>query len=182
MQKKKKKIALFGNVRVLAMAALLCAVSAVMKLLSINLGEVIRFSFENFPIIFAGIFFGPVIGGAVGVVADLLGCLLHGFGVIPLITLSSLCVGVFAGCVPLVFKRISNATIITSTFLAHVIGNMLVKTFALSLTYGTPFDVLIWRVPIYVITAFVESVLIIILYKSRVIKNGIERVKKNELQ
>ncbi len=178
----KNKIALFGNVRVLAMAALLCAVSAVMKLLSINLGEVIRFSFENFPIIFAGIFFGPVIGAAVGVVSDLLGCLLHGFGIIPLITLSSLCVGAFAGCVSLVFKKINNVTIISATFLAHIVGNMIVKTFALSLTYGTPFDVLIWRIPIYIITAFVEAVLIIVLYKSSVIRKGIERVKKNELQ
>ncbi len=178
----KKKIALFGNVRVLALAALLCAVSAVMKFLSINLGDVIRFSFENFPVIFSGIAFGPIIGGAVGIVSDLLGCLLRGYSIIPLITVSSMCIGIVAGCVSMLFKKNNNIMIVLSVFSAHIIGNMIVKTFALSIVYSTPFSVLLWRVPIYIITALVESFIIIVLYKSRMIKNGIERVKKNELQ
>ena len=59
---------------------------------------------------------------------------------------------------------------------------MLIKTYALSVTYGTPFDVLVWRVPIYIVTAFAEAVILIVLYKSKVIRRGIERVKNNELQ
>ena len=70
---------LFGNVRVLIIAGLLIAMSSVFgKLLAFDLTPFIRISIENLPIIMAGIFFGPFVGGAVGLGADLLGCALKG--------------------------------------------------------------------------------------------------------
>ena len=64
------------------MLTMLSAMSIVLgKLLAVNLGEVLRLSFENLPIIFAGLAFGPLAGAAVGLVADTVGCLLVGYAI-----------------------------------------------------------------------------------------------------
>lgn len=64
-------IALFGNIRVMAVAALLTALSIVLgKYLAVNVTDSLRISFENLPILMAGLFFGPLIGGVVGAAAE----------------------------------------------------------------------------------------------------------------
>ena len=68
---------LFGSPRILCAAALLAALSIVLgKYMAIST-PIFRFSFENLPILMAGIFFGPIIGAAVGLIADIVGCLLE---------------------------------------------------------------------------------------------------------
>lgn len=75
--KEKNRVKLFGSLQVMTMSAVLVAISIVCgKYLALNFGSVLRFSFENLPIILAGIMFGPVVGALVGGVADLIGALL----------------------------------------------------------------------------------------------------------
>ena len=81
-QNKKGRSALFGSLRIMTVAALLAAMSFILgKFLQIPnpFSEIIRLSFENLPILFAGICFGPIVGAATGAVADLVGCLLYGY-------------------------------------------------------------------------------------------------------
>ena len=81
----KAKIAVFGNLKTLVICSLFVAISIVCgKYLAIRGGDILRFSFENLPIILAGIAFGPLAGAVVGVVADLLGCLLVGYAINPI--------------------------------------------------------------------------------------------------
>ena len=176
--KKQKKIALFGSVKVLVFAAFLCAVSGVMKLLAPS-ADTWRISLENFPILFAGITLGPLIGGAVGIASDLLGCLFRGYAVNPFITLASMIIGIISG---LSFKAVKSKKkelpIVTAVYLGHIISNIAIKTIVLSKMYGMAFEVLIAeRTVTYLITAAVESLIIIILYKNNAIKKGLERVK-----
>lgn len=176
---KQKKIALFGSVKVLVFAAFLCAISGVMKLIAPS-SDTWRLSFENFPILFAGITLGPFVGGAVGIASDLLGCLFRGYAINPFITLASMIIGVTSG---IVFKAIKSKKeeipIITAVFLGHIISNMVMKTIVLSKMYGMALEVLIpERTITYLITATVESIIIIVLYKNNAIKNGLERVKR----
>ena len=78
--------------------ALLTALSAILKLAQIPVGnDFLRISFENLPLLLAGYLFGPLAGGITGVCADLLGCLLRGYAVNPIITLGAGLVGVMAG-------------------------------------------------------------------------------------
>ena len=78
----------------LCLSALLAALSIVLgKYLSIST-PLFRLSFENLPILMAGIFLGPLAGGIVGGVADLLGCVLVGYTINPIITLGGILVGV----------------------------------------------------------------------------------------
>ena len=67
------------SVRVIVLIGLLAAMSIVFgKLLAINIGNSFRISFENLPILMAGIFFGGPAGFVTGVLADVIGCLIVG--------------------------------------------------------------------------------------------------------
>ena len=176
-----KKIALFGSVKIMVFAALLCALSGVFKFLAPS-GDTWWISFENFPIVFSGIVLGPYVAAAVGIVSDLLGCLFRGFAVNPFITLASMLVGLFSGLTFKAFKRNKTAGIAVAAFVAHAGGNIIVKTIALSAMYGMPFWILLAeRSVTYIITAAVESLIIIILYKNKAIKSGLRRVIDDEL-
>ena len=78
-KKHRRRVALFGSVQGLCFAAILAAMSLILgKFLQIPnpFQEFIRISFENLPVMLAGIAMGPVVGALVGTVADLLGCFL----------------------------------------------------------------------------------------------------------
>ena len=58
-----------------------------------------RFSFENTPIIFAGMIFGPIVEALVGTVADLVGCVMVAYEINPLVTLGAALIGLISGIV-----------------------------------------------------------------------------------
>ena len=101
-------IAVFGNPRALCLAALLAAMSMILgKFLQIPtpFAEFVRISFENLPVILAGILLGPIAGAMTGVVADLVGCLAYGYTINPLITLGAGAVGLVAGVLAWLLAR-----------------------------------------------------------------------------
>ena len=76
--------------RVSVLMAMLSAISIICgKYLAFGVGNVLRFSFENLPIIFASVALGPIPGMLVGIVADLVGCLMVGYTINPLVTLGA---------------------------------------------------------------------------------------------
>ena len=101
---RKRKISL--DLKILCQLAMLIAISIVAgKYLALSLGNVLRFSLENLPVIFAGIAFGPIAGILVGVAADLIGCLLVGYTINPIVTIGAAVVGGTAGLCALVFSE-----------------------------------------------------------------------------
>lgn len=183
--KKKNVLSVFKSTRGLVICALLAAFSAVFgKFLSINIGDSIRFSFENMTIILAGYVFGPVAGGMVGIIADLLGCLIKGFSINPFITLGAMTVGVVAGLAPYLFRAFEDGTrakkwflafeVFFTTFAAHIAGNMIVKSVAMAYSFGTPMKVLALRVPIYVATGLIEGTVIYLLMRSKAVRGLFE--------
>ena len=93
------------NLKILAVSALFAAISFICgKFLAISIGETIRFSFENLPLILIGIVFGPTVGALTAVVADIVGCLLRGYAINPLLTAAAAFIGFFEG---LIFQSIS---------------------------------------------------------------------------
>ena len=167
--------------KIVAILSMLCAISIILgKYLAIPGGEVLRFSFENLPIIFAGIAFGPFAGIAVGVVADLIGCVLVGYAINPIVTAGAFTVGLVSGLVSLltkkVFKLPVGLTVILSVTLAHLLGSVVVKTFGLSKFYDMPFFVLmLWRLLNYAIVGVLEALLLYFLLKNKRISSEIAR-------
>ena len=164
------------NLRALILTAIFAALSIVLgKFAAINVGETIRISFESFPIMLTSFLFGPIYGLACGVLADTLGCVLRGYALIPLITVASALMGV----IPALMRRLLpvkdlTAKVMISGVTAHVICSMLIKTVALDLVYKTGFFALLaTRVPIYIVTAAVESYLCAVILKTKFVKKEI---------
>ena len=85
------------SVRTLTMLALLVAMSIVFsRVLSISTGFV-RFNLGSLPVLLAAVVFGPGAGFAVGAVADIIGGVLAGYAINPLITLGAGAIGLVAG-------------------------------------------------------------------------------------
>ena len=138
----------------------------------LNLGTGLRITFENLPIIVSGIMFGPVIGGCVGCVADLLSCLLSGQAPMPWVLVGSVLVGVMAGITSkLIIRKNGYLKIIVAEFLAHLIGSMTVKTLALYVVFG---PIVFLRIPISIGIVIVETVLICAMYKNKTVRKLID--------
>lgn len=169
--------------RVMVICAFLTAVSIVMgKYLAINLSDVLRFSFENLPIILAGIAFGPIAGAAVGVVADLLGCVLVGFGVNPLVTIGAALIGAVAGIFRYLFNKPGGVSLFLKIFLAeisaHIVGSVIVKTIGLSAWYDMDLVILmLWRALNYLIISAAEIPLLFAILKNRAISRQIDIIR-----
>ena len=164
------------TLRALILTAIFAALSIVFgKFAAINIGDTIRISFENLPIMLTSFLFGPVYGAACGLIADLLGCVLRGYALIPLITAASALMGV----IPWLVKRFlpvknQTASVMVSGFVSHVVCSMIIKTLALDLVYKTGFFALLaTRVPIYIATAVVESYLCALVLRNKFIKKNV---------
>lgn len=92
--------------RQIAVCALLCALNVVLaRFFTVMPTAVVRFSIEAVPVLLAGYFFGPIFGILVGFVGDTVGCMFSAYGWDPLISVSPMLVGAFAGLLrPLVYK------------------------------------------------------------------------------
>ena len=179
----KGKIALFGTLKVMVAVSLLCAMSIVLgKYLAINVGEVLRFSFENMPIILAGMMFGPVIGTVAGVAADLIGCLLVGYAVNPIVTAGAAAIGFLSGLIWLLFGKTKlpyALKILVPVFVSHLIGSVVIKTVGLSALYDMPLVVLmLWRALNYLMIGAAEYVLLYFIMKNKAINSQFEFLKR----
>lgn len=142
----------------------------------LTLTPFVRITFENMPIILAGVMFGPLCGVAVGVASDLISSLLTGQNINLIITAGAGCVGLFAGSVSyftnrLMIKIPRNVVITLSCIAAHFMGCVVVKTVGLYWYYyiGTvPFLYLFAiRFGLYFAICVIE-----ILFISLILKNN----------
>lgn len=91
MQKNKK---MTWDTRTLVFLGLLVAMHIVLvRLVVIDLGSY-RITIGSVCTILAGLWFGPVAGGVSGLISDVLGCILKGYAINPLITVAAILWGV----------------------------------------------------------------------------------------
>ena len=180
MKNKTSQKRLSGNLQLLAVAAFLAALSIVCgKYLAFSIGNVLRFSFENLPILLAGMMFGPITGMLVGIVADLLGCVMVGYAINPLVTLGAACIGLLSGLLFHATKKLSLVwqTCIT-VILTHLVASVIVKTYGLAQYYNMPFHILLlWRLLNYVIVGVAEWLLIYTVLKNRALRRRFETLR-----
>ncbi len=174
-----------NSLRMLVVLSLFCAISIVAgKYLAIRGGDILRFSFENLPIIMSGMLFGPFAGLAVGVVSDLIGCVLVGYTINPVITVAGGLIGIISGLIyPLLrTMRAPYWLRITATvFIAHLICSVVIKTFGLLMFYDMEWWVLmLWRALNYLIVGVLENILIYVLMKNRAFLNAVKPLLKRD--
>lgn len=174
------------NIKLIVSLAMLSALSIIFgKYLGINAGEYLRFSLENMPIIFAGVAFGPICGATVGIVADLVGCLMVGWVPIPWVAVGAALIGAVSGAVPYLIEKTPvprTLSIPISVFCAHLLGSVLVKTIGLSDFYGNPYLVLLlWRLLNYLIIGVIDGFILCVLLGNKGIKLQIKEIGGREL-
>ena len=162
-----------NSVRTLTMLALLVAMSIVFSwVLSISTGFV-RFSL---PVLLAALLFGPGAGFAVGAVADMIGGVLAGYAINPLITLGAGAIGLVAG---LAWQKLpglrTGLRLQISVLLGHFVGSMVITSLALRIFYGYPWATLAVRIPNALILAAVNTVLLRILLENRTLMKMVKK-------
>ena len=171
---------LFGSVKRMVLCAMMVAMSVVIGTICknyLNFADgLLRITFENLPILLAGIFLGPVAGGMVGVTADLVSYLLssQAYPPNPVVTLGACAVGVVAGLMAkYVIKTRGIKQIILSSLAAHVVGSMIIKTLGLFAIYQ--WAVLI-RIPVYLVISTLEIILLCTLWRQRSFRQMLENL------
>ena len=164
------------SVRTLTAMALLIAMSIVFsRVLSISTGFV-RFNLGSLPVLLAGILFGPWAGFVVGMVADIIGGVLAGYAINPLITLVSGAVCLVAG---LAWQKLpglrTGLRLQISVLLGHFVGSMVITSLALRIFYGYPWATLAVRIPNALILAAVNTVLLRILLENRTLMKMVKK-------
>ncbi len=169
----------FGNLRVLCFAAMLAAMSVALAYLAklvFGLAP-FRITFENFPIIFGGISFGPFIGAMIAVVADLSSCLLSGQAPNPLILVGAISIGVTSGVLGrYVFAAKNWFSLFLTEALAQIIGSIVLKSWALHAYFGYAWALLLPRVPVYLCIIVAESYLLYAICKNKQLVTLLERI------
>lgn len=187
MQKRaKKKVAVFGDAYVMAASSIFVAISIVCgKYLAVNVGQIIRFSFENLPIILAGIAFGPLVGAVVGATSDLLGCVLVGYQINWILTIGAASVGLISGATYRLLGSFRDGVRLTFTvFLSHIIGSVIIKAVGLHAWYSIPlYELMLWRLVNYVIVGASELTVIIVILKNKTVRRqlGMDMGRKSNI-
>lgn len=153
--------------------SLLCAMSIVLgKYLAIPWGNILRFSLESAPILFAAFVYGPISALGVALVADLLGCLLVGYAINPLVTLGAAAIAIVAALSFRLLRMLPLAARVgLSAFFGHMIGSVLIKTLGLSVFYDIDLGILmLWRLLNYVIVCIMDVGAVYLLLKSPVLR------------
>ena len=180
-----QKNMLFRSIKELTLAAMLVAMSVVIGIFCKSVlnfgGGLFRITFENLPIIISGLLFGPVVGGVSGLASDLISYLLSGqaYPLNVIVTIGAVAIGIISGTVSRFFiKKRGSFQIIVSGGLAHAVGSMIIKPIGLFQFYSWA---VLWRIPLYLVIAPMEILLICLLFKNngfcRLI-NGLDKEKK----
>ena len=164
----------------LVLGAMLAAMSVVIGMFCksfLNFGGGLwRVTFENLPIILAGIFLGPLTGGMVGVVSDLTSYLLSPQIYPPnlVVTFGAFAVGVISGFMAkFAVRQRGSKQIALSAAAAHVIGSMIIKPIGLFQFYQ--WAVLV-RIPLYLVIAPLEILLLCLLWKQKSFRKLFEKM------
>ena len=172
---------LFGSIKRMALCAMLVAMSVVIGIFCksfLNFSNgLLRITFENLPILLAGVFLGPIAGGAVGIASDLVSYLLSPQTYPPnlIVTLGACTVGVVAGLMAkFVIKSRGRKQIILSCAAAHLAGSMIIKTIGLFTFYQ--WGVLV-RFPLYLVIASLEILLLCVLWHQKSFRRLFENLK-----
>ena len=184
-------IAVFGNPRAMCLAALLAAMSLILgKFLQIPtpFSQIVRISFENLPLLLAGMYLGPIAGMLTAVVADLLGCVLYGYAINIGVTAGAGAIGLVAGLVSMIVSMLAPKLPLLARLslvggLSHLVGSVLLKTAALAAWYLSSYDIgygemMLWRALNYLIIGALEVVILYVLLRHRGFARQLERMCK----
>ncbi len=191
MHNNKKKKLLFSTKKLVFMAVMIALSIILGKFLAINVTTMIRISLENLPIILTAVTLGPLAGGMVAFVSDIIGCVIRGYEINPIVTFGAIAIGVICGLIAKQ-RTISKkwvVKLVIAVYVAHFFGSVLIKTLGVSAFYLSNYNMgfvplFFIRFGVYIVTAAIEIGIILLLMKNKSLRSqllNVKREKKNEL-
>ena len=149
------------ELRTLAAAAMLLAITVVLGFYRLQLTDYIRIGFDSVAKELTGMLFGPVTGCMVGGLSDLISYMIKPVGgFFPGFTISAMAAGIIYGVV--LYKRpLSLTRIIAANSIVAVFVNLLLNTYWLTLLYG---DAYLALLPVRAVKQLVMLPIDIILF------------------
>ena len=126
--------------------AILMALNVVLtRVGSIRIGgggvELVRIGFGGYPIIFAGIAFGPLAGGIVGTIGDIVGHFMSPMGpYMPHFTMTAALTGIIPGIVMMLFKENKNSfwKLLLAIGIGQIITSVLLVPYFMKTLFSAP--------------------------------------------
>ena len=114
---------------------------------------------------------------AVGAVADIVGGVLAGYAINPLITLGAASIGLVGGWLwqTLPHTLRLGQRLLLSVVAAHVVGSIIINSLALHIFYGYAWSVLAARVPNALILTAVNTVLLRLLMENKAVMAAVKK-------
>ena len=138
---KKKPKALF-SIKDIAILGVLLALYVVTGVFSIRIGSIFKIGFTFVAIACAGAIYGPVAGGTVGALGDVLAFLVNPTGAyFPGFTLTAFLSGVVFGV--FLRKKAGVFRIIIASFIVEVVGGLVLNTFWISIIVNKGYTALV---------------------------------------
>ena len=165
--------------KVMAVAAMLIAIGVILGFFSVQLTEFIRIGFSGIPNELASMLFGPVVGGIMGGIGDILKFLIkptgpYFFGYTLNAMLGPVIYGIFFYHRPIQLGRVVAAKITVA-----LLVNLLLGTWWLTILYGKGFlAILPARFIKPVVSVPIESVIFYVLAKTLERSKAISMIKK----
>lgn len=133
----------FRDVRSLALAGILIAIGVVLTFLRVFITQSLAISFAFLPLATGSMLFGPLMGGAIGMLTDLVGYAVRPAGpFFPGFTLSACLTGIIYG-IMLYRKPLHPVRVFLAGVLNTLVVNLLLNSLWLSILYGNAFIVLL---------------------------------------
>ncbi|MDD7761571.1 MAG: folate family ECF transporter S component [Firmicutes bacterium] len=117
-----------NKLQIMVKCAFLAAISIILtRFLVIMPTPALRISLGAIPIALAGLMYGPVYGGLVGLVADLIGVIINSQGTPHLgFTISSMLTGVIPGLVQMLYMKRDENKLIASSIMSSLLVNVII--------------------------------------------------------
>ena len=170
----KNKNTMSMTTKVIVYGALFAAMAAVLgQLLAIRPTPDMKFTLDKFVLFLSGMFFGPLVGGMVGLVAEFAGGNLFGMGFTPWLCLPAVLYGVSGGLFRhMLAKKFTIPRLTVAYLCPTVIAAVLIQSAALAWTYNAAtfkealYTNLITRSIQFTIMLVVEVTIIYVLMKT----------------
>ena len=125
------------SVKSVSVIGILVAMEIILARFSIHTWN-IKIGFSFVPIVVAAIFYGPIAGGLVGAIGDVISAVLFPVGAyFPGFTLTAFLTGAVFGW--FFRKKVSLGNVILSVLIAQVLISQVMNTYWISFLYGSPF-------------------------------------------
>ncbi|MCX6064015.1 MAG: folate family ECF transporter S component [Caldiserica bacterium] len=154
------------SVSTVSVAGMLVAISIVLSFLRVVISSVLEISFAFLPLAAGGLLYGPVVGGIMGILSDVLGYFIRPNGpFFPGFTLNALISGLLYGLF-LYKKPVTLKRVIIVNALITILINLLLNSLWLSMMYGKAFVVLLTaRIVKNVVMFPINTALLMVLLK-----------------